>query len=113
MPLVHACNEDDANVIYENTKTGAASVDFAAVKEAFQDNLECLGLSPVDIGGLYDPDTNAYFEGAEPMVATAASGSDAATGETGDEVGSTGTSSAHGQAATIGVGILMIVSLVF
>ena len=50
LPFVAACNADDADVIYENTKAGATTVDLAAVQAAFANNYECMGMSAADIG---------------------------------------------------------------
>merc|ERR1711897_61380 len=42
LPIVHACDEDAASVIYKNLKTGQNNgADFAAVKRAFESVYEC------------------------------------------------------------------------
>lgn len=66
LPFVAACNATDADTIYENTKTGQTNVDFQAVKMAFENNYDCMGIIGDDVGGLWDPETKSYFEGAEP-----------------------------------------------
>lgn len=50
LPFVAACNPDDADVIYENTKAGATTVDVAAIEEAFANNYDCMGITAADIG---------------------------------------------------------------
>jgi hypothetical protein len=67
LPFVAACNTADADKIYEHTKTGAVRTDFQVVKTAFENNYECMGITGADIGGLWNPDMNTYFEGAEPF----------------------------------------------
>ena len=58
LPRVHACDEDDAQIIYDNMKVGATSTDFQAVLTAFEKNYECMGLEAWEIGRLYDDDGN-------------------------------------------------------
>lgn len=67
LPFVAASNEADADIIYDNTKTGqATSANFTAVKEAFERNYECMGITAADVGGLWDAENNAYFALAAP-----------------------------------------------
>ena len=66
LPMVHACNEDDAKTIYTAMKVGSGDMDFPAVKKAFEKNYKCLGLTGDDIGGLFDTVTDDYYPGAEP-----------------------------------------------
>jgi len=66
VPRVHACNKEDAAIIYENMKIGAASTDHKKVKEAFERQYECMGVNGALVGGLYNGATDAYYEGAEP-----------------------------------------------
>merc|ERR1711937_534095 len=69
LPIVHACDEDAAAVIYKNLKTGQNNgADFAAVKRAFESVYECIGIRGTDVGGLWNEATGAYFLGAEPMT---------------------------------------------
>lgn len=67
LPLVHACDEDAAAVIYDNLRTGQAnSANFAQVKTAFESVYTCMGIRPSDVGGLWNADTGDYFVGAQP-----------------------------------------------
>jgi hypothetical protein len=50
LPLVHACNADDAKIIYENMRVGQTRVDFIKVKEALERNYPCMGVRCEDIG---------------------------------------------------------------
>jgi hypothetical protein len=67
LPMVHSCNEDDAQTIYDNMKTGQANTaQFLAVKEAFERNYDCLGITCKDVGGYWNSGDQVYFEGADP-----------------------------------------------
>ena len=70
LPRVYACNEDDAQVIYDNMKVGAASTDFQAVLTAFEKNYECMGLTAREIGRLYDGDNEVDAIYAEDVIET-------------------------------------------
>lgn len=68
LPLVHACDEDAADTIYKNMKTGQGNTcSFKEVKHAFESVYPCLGIRGGDIGGIYNPETGFYFKGAEPL----------------------------------------------
>jgi hypothetical protein len=67
LPLVNFCDEDDADIIYRNMKTGQnGSANFKKVKHAFERNYDCLGIRCADIGGLYDAGTGGYLKDATP-----------------------------------------------
>lgn len=74
LPYVYACNPSDAEVLYDNLKTGRmdadgdedTDVDFQAVKSALANNYACLGISCSDVGGVYDSTSNSFLSGAEP-----------------------------------------------
>jgi hypothetical protein len=66
LPLVHACDEDDAATIYEIMKVGGDKKDFATVKNAFEKNYACMGVRCSDVGGLWDDVNEKYFDGAGP-----------------------------------------------
>jgi len=67
LPMVNACNEGDADIIYDNMKTGnGGNAKFDEVKAAFERNLGCLGITCGDIGGLVDEASVGYKAGAEP-----------------------------------------------
>merc|ERR1719265_2651041 len=71
LPRVAACNADHATIISDNMKMDAATpmgAGFAAVKQAFESNYACMGITCADIGGLLEG--SAYFEGAAPCVGT-------------------------------------------
>jgi len=68
LPWVHACSPSDAETIYQNMKLGqGGTANFAEVKQAFENNYECMGIYCNNVGGLVDSDGN-YYEGAEPCV---------------------------------------------
>lgn len=67
LPILHACSPEAASVVYNNMKTGSgAAKDFAAVKKAFEDNYDCMGITCAQVGGYLKADGETYFEGAEP-----------------------------------------------
>jgi len=73
VPIVNACNKDDALTIHNNMKVGGQQIDFAAVKKAFENNYQCMGITCDDIGQL----TNAGVVkvGAEKCTDTVTSSS--------------------------------------
>jgi len=106
LPFVAACNEADAEIIYENTKTGQAnSANFTAVKDAFERNYECMGVTPADVGGLWDTETNDYFPLAAPPGT-----SDGGTSEGGTSNGGT-SGGALGFSTHMALGVSLVVSL--
>lgn len=76
LPLVHACDQDAAWTIYENSKVQSTSdVDHTAVKGAFESVYPCMKIRCADVGGLWDNSNEQYYENAEPCGA----GADAST----------------------------------
>lgn len=65
VPLVAACSFNDAEIINNNMEMTAKSADFTMVKDAFERHYACLGVMCSEIGGYWNPDNNAYYEGAE------------------------------------------------
>ena len=47
-------------------RVGAPTTDYIAVKAALESTYPALGLSCADVGGYWDSDTGAYFDGMEP-----------------------------------------------
>lgn len=68
LPLVHACNPDDAEFIYENMRASPARTrpDFKGIKRAFERNYECMGITCASVGGLYDENDQNYLQHASP-----------------------------------------------
>jgi len=66
LPIVHACGDIAADVIYDNMKVGAEKTTHELVKLAFEDHYECMGITCDDVGGLWNKATDTYYEGAEP-----------------------------------------------
>ncbi|KAL3909438.1 MAG: hypothetical protein SGILL_008088, partial [Bacillariaceae sp.] len=74
LPLVHACDEDAAQTIYNNLKVGqAGSANFAQVKQAFESTYSCMNIRCEDVGGLYDSALGQYMDGAAPCGSTSGS----------------------------------------
>jgi hypothetical protein len=69
---VNHCSAEDAKIIWDNTKIGQTTTDFAAVKAAFERNYACMGITCADVGGYVDDDGN-YREGAEACTGTGGS----------------------------------------
>jgi len=68
VPLVAACNFQDAVIIGDSMETMTRETEFTRVKLAFEKNYACLAVTCSDIGGYYAPDKNVYHAGAEPCV---------------------------------------------
>lgn len=68
LPLVHDCNPDDAQTLYNNLAVSATATDFAIVKDVLERNYECMGISCSDIGGYYDRSNFVYHAGASPCA---------------------------------------------
>lgn len=67
LPLVHVCNEEAAETIYNNLKVGQnGTANFGQVKQAFESTYECLKVRCEDVGGIYDEATGQYMTGAAP-----------------------------------------------
>ena len=56
LPIVNDCSRDDAGVIFSNLGLGQANatVDTLAVKDAFEKNYACMGVTCKDIGGVWE-----------------------------------------------------------
>lgn len=65
LPILHACDEQDAAFVLDQMRpTQKQPVDFVRLKEAFERNYECMGISCFDVGGIYiDGD---YWPEGEP-----------------------------------------------
>lgn len=69
LPIVHRCNTSAAFTIYTEMKPNSGNtVDFTAVKAAFESVYPCMGIKCADVGGFYDNTNSRYPAGAEPCV---------------------------------------------
>jgi hypothetical protein len=69
LPLMHQCDPNSAQVIYDNLKVqDYPNVDFYAVKRALEKNYPCLQVSCKQVGGINNPFSGGYLEGAEPCT---------------------------------------------
>eukprot|EP00547_Thalassionema_nitzschioides_P006806 CAMPEP_0194220500 /NCGR_PEP_ID=MMETSP0156-20130528/28550_1 /TAXON_ID=33649 /ORGANISM="Thalassionema nitzschioides, Strain L26-B" /LENGTH=577 /DNA_ID=CAMNT_0038950565 /DNA_START=30 /DNA_END=1763 /DNA_ORIENTATION=+ len=74
LPVLHACSESDAQVVHDivsqHEPDGSSRLltlkDFQSVKKALERNYECLGITCVDVGGLWDQSRATYMDGATP-----------------------------------------------
>ena len=110
LPLLNACNSDDADIVYNNMRVGnGATADFDVVKTAFERNYNCLGITCEDVGGLVNLATGEYWPGAEPCGFSVESSNVTATSKnmSNEEVGGKHEenlpSTVEGEAATAGV----------
>jgi hypothetical protein len=76
LPALHFCSAADATIVYDNMKQGATATDYAAVKEAFERNYPCLGITCADVGGLWNSGLVDYYDGAAPCVDASTSDDD-------------------------------------
>jgi len=74
LPVVARCNENDAGIIFDNMKPGSGfQADYSAVKDAFERNYGCMGITCMDVGGLYDDANGAWLTGAAPCSGSSSS----------------------------------------
>jgi hypothetical protein len=67
LPMVHACDPRDADTIYRNMKAWVnTTVDFSAIKVAFERNYQCLGITCSEVGGIWDYALEDYKDDARP-----------------------------------------------
>jgi hypothetical protein len=67
LPLIHFCDPDDAQRIYDEMKIGTGrATSYVAVKGSLERNYPCLGLRCGDVGGLWDPVSRQHFVAARP-----------------------------------------------
>lgn len=69
LPIIHACDEDAAEIVFQNMKTQKTSVNFAETKKALESVYDCMGVRGQDVGGLWDATLNQYYPGAKPLNA--------------------------------------------
>merc|ERR1711902_182852 len=107
LPAVHACNEADAKIIYDNMKVAAPTTDFYAVLKAFENNYGCMGIAGWEVGAYYDSAANAgeggflYTPGVSQARTNTAPGSSSITTKS-----STTTESSSGpNTLAIGLGV--------
>jgi len=115
LPLLNACAEADADVVYDNMRVGnGGTASFPVVKEAFERNYECMGVTCADVGGLVDTVTEGYLAGAEPCGYKApekesSSSSSTTTGATQATGGDNGPNVGLAVGLTVGIVALLIV----
>jgi len=70
LPMIHACNKNDAHTIHRNMKESAEDglmLNYTDVKMAFENNYECLHITCKEVGGLVDVTADRqYLYGAQP-----------------------------------------------
>jgi hypothetical protein len=88
LPIIHECNPRSAEAIYNNLRIGATSTEHSLVKNAFEENYACMGITCAYVGGYYDAANADYYSGAGPCSGTSGS-SDSGTNAVGVAVGVT------------------------
>ena len=74
LPLLHYCDSSSgrtaAPIVAENLVLGAGTTNFVRVKNAIEQSYQCLGITCVEVGGLWDTNlaTAAYLASGEPCV---------------------------------------------
>jgi len=68
LPRINHCSNEDANILRKQMwMDGEMGKDgFEVVKEAFERNYECLGMTCNDVGGVMNEDLGTYYEDADP-----------------------------------------------
>ena len=65
LPLVHACNDGNSVVVYNDLKPGNTGGSYEVVKSALERSYVCLNVDCEDVGGLVDLLGDGYLSGAE------------------------------------------------
>ena len=68
LPMIHSCNSADATSVWEMMALGSSRTDFVSVKAAIEHNYGCLGITCVDVGGIYDSTSRTYYKEASPCT---------------------------------------------
>lgn len=75
LPVLHACSESDAKLVHDTIIPGPSvghdselltMKQFQTVKKALERNYNCLGITCVDVGGIWDSAAAQYMDGAVP-----------------------------------------------
>lgn len=66
LPMVADCNEDAAQTIYDNMKTGSSDVNYNNVKSAFESTYSCMKVKCEDVGGYWNVGAGDYYPGSGP-----------------------------------------------
>lgn len=67
VPMIHACNADDAKTLVDQMWFGTGSnTDYSVFKSTIERNYGCLGITCADVGGLYNEATGEYEQEAGP-----------------------------------------------
>lgn len=66
LPLLHACSEGYAALVHKDLSPGKSTKgSYEVVKNAIEQNYDCLGIKCEDVGGLVDVFGDGYYAGAE------------------------------------------------
>jgi hypothetical protein len=67
LPIVHACNPLDAEIIHDHLKPRKAyDINFQAIKYALEKNYACMNIKCNEVGGIYDSSTQTFKPDAQP-----------------------------------------------
>ena len=66
LPMLNKCSSKDADTVYKHMKVGKLRSDYPAVRNAFENNYDCLGITCEDIGGVLNDESKYFLERAGP-----------------------------------------------
>lgn len=66
LPALHKCNTNAARTVYKNMQVGKKRADYQAVKQAFESNYDCLGITCEDVGGVLNDSSEFFLPAATP-----------------------------------------------
>jgi len=84
LPRIHAASPSAAKIICDNMCVGAPQTDYRAIKKAFEEAYEHMGITCQEVGGFWFNGASDYYEDMEPCT-DGPSGSDSNTLTTGGD----------------------------
>ena len=66
LPMLNKCNPKDAETVYKHMKVGKLRADYPAVRKAFENNYDCLGVTCEDVGGVLNDESKYFLDKAGP-----------------------------------------------
>jgi hypothetical protein len=68
LPLIYSCNPKDAEIVYDYMRAGLFDSDYPSVRAALERNYACLGVTCLQIGGIYEKSMGGYLGKAAPCL---------------------------------------------
>jgi len=70
MPDLNRCSKEAASIVYNSLKTTKKTLgqtpDYMAIRDALEDQYECLGVTCEQVGGFLNPKDGEYFKNTHP-----------------------------------------------